>query len=425
MVSQTPHNPVGERGKTLKILYLVPYTPNKIRVRPYNLIRSLAARGNAVTLLTLWSNAEDLENIQALKTEGVQVHAFPLKIWRSLANSAFAALTPDPLQAYYCWQPQLANKLVELAAGSSADFDVVHIEHLRGARFGEYLQTRQKSSGAIPIVWDSVDNITYLFQQAAEKSKKLKSRLMTRFELPRTRQYEARMARLFDRTLVTSRLDLEAYYQVLPDPNDREKIEILPNGVDLEYFTPLPGTQRDPATLVISGKMSYHANISMTNHLVEHIMPYIWEKRPDVKLWIVGKDPPQEIRQLSERPEVTVTGFVADLRPYLQSATVALAPLTYGAGIQNKVLEAMACSTPVVATPKAVAALSARAGKDMLVEQDPAAFAAQVLALMDDPARAREIGEAGRKFVEDCHSWTSAAARLEEIYQNSGKNHSE
>ena len=401
----------------MKILYLVPYTPNKIRVRPYNLIRSLAAHGNAVTLLTLWSEPADLENIRALEAEGIEVIAFQLKTVRSLMNSALAVLSTDPLQAHYCWHPGLAEKLIELVmGGSTPGFDVVHIEHLRGARYGQHLRARQAGRNATPIVWDSVDSITYLFQQAAEKSKKLKSRLMTRFELPRTRQYEPKMAGLFDCTLVTSHLDQEAYHQLITSAADREKVCILPNGVDLDYFAPLPAQEREPATLVISGKMSYHANISMTNYLVEHIMPHIWDRLPDVKLWIVGKDPPPEIQQLAEHRGVTVTGFVDDLRPYLQKATVALAPLTYGAGIQNKVLEAMACATPVVATPKAVAALTAREGEDLLVEQDPAVFADQVMSLINEPERARRVGEAGRKFVEDCHSWDRVAADLESIY---------
>jgi glycosyltransferase involved in cell wall biosynthesis len=264
------------------------------------------------------------------------------------------------------------------------------------------------------MVWDSVDCISYLFSQAARSSQKLRSKLMTRFELPRTRKYEARMAQLFDRTLVTSRLDQEAFAGLLPP--DAKQVEVLPNGVDLEYFTPGIESERDPATLVISGKMSYHANVAMVTNLVENIMPHIWAKKPDVKLCVVGKDPPRSITQLSERPGVTVTGYVDDLRPYLQRATIALAPLTYGAGIQNKVLEAMACATPVIATPRATAALSAVVGQDLLIEQDPELYANQVLELLDHPEQARRIGEAGRAFVEKFHGWEAITSQLEAIY---------
>lgn len=403
----------------MNILFVVPYAPNKIRIRPYNLMRFLSARGNQVTLLTLHTDALDLASVRELESDGFPVFAYSLPAWRSMLNAARALLTSDPLQSYYCWQPQLARKLGDLSVSKSSSFDVVHIEHLRGARFGQYLLSRQKAElrrgeKRLPIIWDSVDSIFYLFQQAAQQSQKLTSRLVTRFELPRTRSYEARMAQLFDRTLVTSRLDQEAYASLLPP--GAAPVTILPNGVDLEYFSPGVESAREPATLVISGKMSYHANVAMVTYLVEKIMPHIWEKMPGVKLWVVGKDPPKAVSDLAARPGITVTGYVTDIRPYLQKATVALAPLTYGAGIQNKVLEAMACGTPVVSTPKAVAALSVTPGQDLFVEADPAAYAARVLGLINDPEAARRMGACGRKYVEDNHDWSKIAGKLEEVY---------
>ena len=92
-----------------------------------------------------------------------------------------------------------------------------------------------------------------------------------------------------------------------------EVITVLSNGVDLEYFHPNLDVQRDAETLVFSGKMSYHANISMVNYLAAEIMPRIWQKRPSVQLMIVGKDPTAEIRALSVDPRITVTGTVNDI----------------------------------------------------------------------------------------------------------------
>jgi polysaccharide biosynthesis protein PslH len=147
----------------------------------------------------------------------------------------------------------------------------------------------------------------------------------------------------------------------------------------------------------------------------------VWEKRPDVKLTVVGKDPPRELLALAENPAVRVTGSVPDLRPYLQRATVAVAPITYGAGIQNKVLEAMACATPVVASPQAVLALNVRVGEEILVSGDAHGFAEQVLRLLADPSFRRSVGEAGRQFVERQHSWNATAIHLEQLYQQAGE----
>jgi polysaccharide biosynthesis protein PslH len=415
----------------VKILFIVPYVPNKIRIRPYSLVRFLASRGNQVTLLTLWSDEMDHEAIRQLKSDGVEVYAFPLPAWRSLLNSLFGGLfSREPVQSFYCWQPQLAAKMEDLLFGNKVTdppFDVVHIEHLRGARYGQFLFDREKKAGAKgkqlpPIIWDSVDCISYLFEQASRSSQKITSRLITRLELDRTRRYEARMAQLFQRTLVTSSLDQEAFSSLTSPGTDL--VTILPNGVDLDYFSPTRWEDRDPATLVVSGKMSYHANVSMVMNLMENIMPHVWAKRPDVKVQIVGKDPPQSVRKLEDQDKVTVTGYVADLRPYLQKATIALAPLTYGAGIQNKVLEAMACATPVVATHRATAALSVTSGQDLIVEENPVSFANQVLYLLDNPQHARRIGECGRKFVEMNHSWSAITGQLEAVYSKAADRNS-
>jgi glycosyltransferase involved in cell wall biosynthesis len=168
--------------------------------------------------------------------------------------------------------------------------------------------------------------------------------------------------------------------------------------------------------VVISGKMSYHANVAMVLHFVRDILPLIRAQRPDVRLCLVGKEPPREIRTLARDPAITVTGTVSDVRPYLRQATVAVAPLLYGVGIQNKVLEAMACATPTVATPQAVSALPAPVEGAVAVAASDRAFAEEVLALLAEPRRRREIGAAGRRYVETHHSWKGIVAQLEGAY---------
>jgi glycosyltransferase involved in cell wall biosynthesis len=162
--------------------------------------------------------------------------------------------------------------------------------------------------------------------------------------------------------------------------------------------------------------MSYHANITMVKHLVDQIMPIVWSRRPDVRLWIVGKDPPREIRALMERGPIHVTGTVEDIRPYLRGATLAVAPLVYGAGIQNKVLESMACGAPVVATPQAVSAIQVLPGRDVCVAQGVDSFAASIVDLLDHPEQRNFIGEAGRNYVVTHHDWDRIAENLEEVY---------
>jgi glycosyltransferase involved in cell wall biosynthesis len=201
--------------------------------------------------------------------------------------------------------------------------------------------------------------------------------------------------------------------------NKKPGVEVLPNGVDLGYFSPVDSHGRDDQTVVLSGKMSYHANISMVVGFIEEIMPFVWEKLPDVKVWVVGKDPPPRLLAYSQNQNIQVTGTVDDMRPYLTKATVSVAPISYGVGIQNKILEAMACATPVIASQQAVSALSVEAGKEIIVADNPLDFAKKLLALLNDRERRDSLGRAGRQFVERNHDWSVIAARLEEVYTQS------
>jgi glycosyltransferase involved in cell wall biosynthesis len=157
----------------------------------------------------------------------------------------------------------------------------------------------------------------------------------------------------------------------------------------------------------------------MVLFLVQQVMPLVWASRPDIKLWIVGKDPTQEIRELAQLPMVTVTGTVDSILPYLQKATIAVAPIQYGAGIQNKVLEAMACSTPVIASSSAISALTVNNGKEVVIADNPGGWVNEILDMINSPEKQEKIGGAGRCYVEKNHQWSRIALKIEHIYKGS------
>ncbi|MBL8092755.1 MAG: glycosyltransferase [Anaerolineales bacterium] len=396
----------------MRVWYVVPYPPSLIRVRPYNLIRQLSARGHQVTVFTVWADDRERLEADALRPHVQAVRGIHMPRWRSMANSLLAVPGAAPLQSVYGWDEALLDGVSNLEAP-----DIIHVEHLRGARYALRLKDwRSKLKNYVPVVWDSVDCISLLFEQAAGRSRRLMSRMMTRFELGRTRRYEAWLAGQFDRVLVTSPKDQDAFRSLAPSVVAEGRVEVLPNGVALDYFTPDPTHPRDAATLVISGKMSYHANVTMAVQFAQRVFPIVKSARPDVKLVIVGKDPSAEVRALATDPAVTVTGGVPDVRPYLRQATVAAAPIAYGVGIQNKVLEAMAVGTPVVCTPQAVSALQTVDGRDLVVAESETDQAQAIVNLLNDPARAAQIGSAGRAYIERHHDWSRITERLEAIY---------
>jgi sugar transferase (PEP-CTERM/EpsH1 system associated) len=401
----------------MNILYVTPYIPSRIRTRPYNLIRALVNLGHRVTLMTAASTSpEEQEQADELRAWGIRVELFPVSLMRSLGNCLRALPTREPLQAVYAYHPGMERRLTELLSEEIPD--VVHIEHLRAARL-------VRAVTPTPAVYDSVDCISLLFEQAAQSGAQLRSRVMTTVDLARTRRYEARLLTRYNQVVVTSQRDKNALeelaHRFLPPHARPAPITVVTNGVDLDYFHPPeirnPKSKIQNPTVVFTGKMSYHANISAALYFAQEVLPRIWAKDPSVRFQIVGKDPPDVVRQLAADGRVEVTGTVDDLRPYLAEATVAVCPALYAVGIQNKVLEAMAMGTPVVSTPAGCAALATEESQAVLVAADEEKLAASVFRVLSDPALARRLSVAGRRYVEAHHSWGAGARRLAEIYE--------
>jgi glycosyltransferase involved in cell wall biosynthesis len=270
-----------------------------------------------------------------------------------------------------------------------------------------------------------VDCISLLFEQAAQSGAQLRSRLMTAVDLARTRRYEAHLLTQYHQAVVTSQRDKDALEglarRYLPAQAQPAPVTVVTNGVDLEYFH-IPEIQHPTSniqhpTVVFTGKMSYHANIAAALYFAREVLPRIWARDPSVRFQIVGKDPPETVRQLATDGRIQVTGTVDDLRPYLARATVAVCPALYAVGIQNKVLEAMAMGTPVVSTPAGCAALTVGGSQEVLVAEGEEELAAAVLQVLSDPTLARRLSAAGRQYVEAHHSWEAAARRLVGVYE--------
>jgi polysaccharide biosynthesis protein PslH len=218
--------------------------------------------------------------------------------------------------------------------------------------------------------------------------------------------------RRFDQVVVTSPDDAEALSALAPSA----PITVIPNGVDLSYCRQ-QGEPAEPRTIVFSGKMSYHANVTAALYFVREVLPRIRATDPGARFRIVGSDPPEIVRRLAvSDPLIEVTGYLPDLRPAIGAGTVAICPVTVKVGIQNKILEAMALGVPVVASTQGAAGLLAAPGEDLLVGDGPDELAQHVLRLLRDPTERQRLVRSGRRYVERHHRWESAASILEDLY---------
>jgi glycosyltransferase involved in cell wall biosynthesis len=401
-------------GSLMRVLYITPYLPDTLRTRPFNLLLELARRHEITLLSPIFSLAE----AQATRQLSQQIPGLVIKTvfcpkLQSLSQCLVALGVRQPMQARYCYSTALIEAAWQLIKASR--FDLIHIEHFRAAYLG-----RELSSAGLPTVYDAVDSISLLVERTWQHGP-VRQRAISRLELAATRRYERHLMRTgyFQKVCATSREDAAALEQLAGLPEMTGQVEVVPNGVDTGVFCPPPpGIRREPATVVFSGKMSYHSNAAAARYLVREIWPLVRRARHDAQLWIVGSRPPRDLQAYAGRNGVEVTGYVPDLRDYLQRATVAAAPLVYSVGIQNKVLEAMACATPTIATGQVSRAIRARDGQELCLVPagQPGEFAHRIVELIEDPRKAGLMGQAGRDFVLSHYTWQNAARQIEELW---------
>lgn len=397
--------------KPLRVLFVTPYVPSSLRPRPYNFIRALAERGNRISLLALSTSAREQADGSGLAQYCEQVRSVHVPWVRSVCNCLAGLPTQDPMQVCYCDSPA-ARRWLRMEVNG---YDLLHVEHLRAARFGLDI-------GAVPRVFDAVDCISSLLARAAGSATSLKARIGARFDLKRTRVFESSLCRRFDRVLVSSesdRQDLQALAGSCraDEAACRAPVSVVPHGVDVEHFHP-SDRGREAATLVYVGRLSYHANVAAVSWLLREIMPSIWKRRPEARLLLVGADPPRAIRSAARRcgERVQVTGYVPDVRPYLARATISVNPLVYAVGTQNKILEAMAMAMPVVTTAAGAGSLGVRDREHLAVASRVSEFADKVVTLLGDRAAQTRLGQAAREYVVAHLDSRTIARRLETIY---------
>ncbi|HEX6542472.1 MAG TPA: glycosyltransferase [Ktedonobacterales bacterium] len=404
----------------MRILFVVPYTPSQLRVRPYGFVRHLARQHGVHVLAlsqgTLSRNA--LVDIGQLRREGIPVTVIQEPRYRPYLRTLVSTLVPRsepmPLQVAYTASPALRAAISrELQAHW---YDAVHVEHVRGI-------------GALPaepwapVVWDAVDCVSLLYEQGAQHGATSLVRMVGQMEARRLRAFERRNIERFRQVLVTSERDRQELLKLAeagPGADATltpEKITVLPHGIDPRQFR-RRDVEREPDTLIFAGKMDYHANVAGAMMLARQIMPLIWHERPNVRLIIAGSNPTRAVRQLARDKRITVTGYVRDLNALVSSACVSVSPLPYAVGIQNKVLEAMAAGTPVVASSSSAGGLQTVTDRDLLVADTPEEFAAATLRLLSDTEAWHSVARHGAAYIAAHHDWDTIIERLTLVYEH-------
>lgn len=284
-------------------------------------------------------------------------------------------------------------------------FDLLHVE---------YVETGLGIAARIPVprILIAHDELSKPARRRVETSTGLLARLAAYLYWQAIRSLEQRICRKFDRILAASEQDRQIFLRL----DSKLPVTVLPFhpvGIDPSKIRNGP---REPYRLLFAGAMHRDVNIDAMRYFCWEILPRIRQELPDVRLVIVGNEPPAEIRQLANDPGIQVTGFVTALEPYYGQATVFVSPLRIGGGIIIKNLDAMAAGCPVVTTSIGNEGIGATSGEHLLTADDPAAFAGAVMRLLRDEAERARLAENGRAFVQARFSLEATVRRLEEVY---------
>ncbi len=391
----------------MKILWIYPELPYPLTsgfLRGFHLLRLLGRR-HAVTFLCLTKQKRvPLETIQALKPYAERIEIFSCSSpWpRWLRISELVPILGWRLQEY--WNTRNAVEQMRKRVHSLLEKEIVDVVLFCGREALPVLEGVE-----VPIVVDCGDtNCARIFQQMCQAPLLLRPGLF--YHYVKERRMEEKLARKTPYRCFISTRDREN----LLGPADRS--EIVPQGVDDNYWKrSFPSSGRN--CIAFSGVMNYSPNADAAVFLLDTILPLVRRVFPELEVLIVGRDPSPELVQVAQHyHDVTVTGAVDDVRPYLERADVFVAALRFASGVQNKVLEAMAMEVPVVTTPVVAAGLRVDGMEPPLVVGLGAEeIAAGIIRLLGHPEERTSLSIAGRRFVEDHCSWSHNAGKLEKL----------
>lgn len=227
-------------------------------------------------------------------------------------------------------------------------------------------------------------------------------------EYRRIKPLELAWCRRSDLVLVTSNRERTMLRAMLPETN----VAVVHNGVDVKTFVSKEFVAEVPGRIIFTASFDYYPNVQGALHFAERCWPLIRDAAPDATWHLVGRNPPPEITRLGALAGVTVTGNVPKVQPHIAEAQVAIVPLLTGAGTRLKILEALSMRRAVVSTSIGCEGLDLESGRDIVVADDPSAFADEVVGLLHDATRRANLGAAGRALVEERYSWEYSGNQL-------------
>lgn len=393
---------------------LTPYLPYPLlsggQIRTYNLLKKLAKK-HEITLFALIKHESEREHIAELQNLGITVKLFKRTAKPfTLKNIFKTALSSYPFLVIRNFVPEVTEAVKKELKSKS--YDLIHAETF-------YMMPHIPETTVPKLLVEQT--IEYLGYESFAQHIPLFLKPLIAIDIAKIRRWESYYWHSCSVLIVMSEEDKNFIAKQI---GQKQKIEVVANGVDTKWFAQKKRTPTTQPTLLSVGTFKWLPNVEAVNFLVNKIWPLVKKQLPKARLWIVGNSPTKAVLSLEKSdPQITVTGNIPDIRDAFSSADVLVAPVFSGKGTRYKVLEAMASGTPVVATPTAIEGLGLTKGVHALTSTTAEGIANHIVKLLSSPETKDRLAKAGRIFVKNNFDWDLISNKLDTIYKNIGTLH--
>ena len=399
----------------MKVLFITEKMPYPLNtggnIRTYHILKGLS-REHDITLLTTIDHPGQEVHLHYLRYLCSKIIAINIcreslfqlakKILKSMCVSA-------PIVVSRHCHPEVSLclrdifKIGNITSGNDHEFHIVHFNHLDTTGYMSYIPC------SIIRILDEHNIVSNQVRTSAKADANILKRIYMRSQLKKTLRYESQAVQKMSLCFVCSEADKLHLEQV----TDKTRAVVIPNGVDVEYFSGVPSNTvsgidqyRKGRNLLFVGSLDYGPCETAVQYFAAEILPLIAAKVPDVRFIVVGRNPSARLQALAnQNRSIVLTGLVPDIRPYAAISSVFVVPLLSGSGTRLKILDAMAMGIPVVSTSIGAEGLDVEHGANILLGDSPPDFGSAVIDLMENEVKAKAISNRARALVQEQYSW--------------------
>ncbi len=374
-------------------------------IRNFSLMKE-TAKHHDVVLLSFLLGRSDRDHFDGLEPHCEKVIGVDLvrPSWTRMlraAKSVMGGSRPFIISDYHrAEMERTVTRVIE-----EVKIDVVHAHFLH---VGQYVMQK----GRAAWVYDAHNLEHVLWERFSRFQKNPLMRIFAQLQLPKFVDWQQRVAKMSEKIVTLSDDDRDEYLRIAPDAD----ITTVSNGADIDFFAPLDHVPTEDGAIIYFANFGWPPQDDAAIYFHNEVFPAVKRAVPNAKLYLVGKTPPEAIQRLAG-DDVVVTGFVEDIREYIQRAAVVVLPLRVGAGTKHRVFQSLSMEKPLVTTSVGAEGIALEHGKTAMITDDSDAFAQHTIELLQDPARREAMGRAGRELVVANYDWRSNYQVLERVFQ--------